>query len=124
MKNIATLFFFLMASAAVAGEVVENKRYNELGECMAFIAVDSGVDGKKSVHPDTAKTISAIGAEFMFEASMLGYDDNIAQTFVVEKLQAMNLQTNEMGSGSLRQQYGEKCREVAIGVIKALQTNN
>lgn len=113
--------FLLIASPAVASETSASPtRFSELGECLAFIAIESGVDGKKEVHEDVATTLSAMGSEFMFEASLMGLDDNTAHTFVVEKLVEMNLTANEQGSEAVRSQYGDKCRDVAISVVSDL----
>lgn len=124
MKKLAVLALLFSGAFVSAGEAADTQRYNDLGVCMAFIAVDSGIDGKRDVDPSLGQTIAAIGAEFMFEATVLGYDDNTAQTFVVSKLQEMNLQVNEMGSAALKEEFGPKCKEVAISVVRALQNTN
>lgn len=84
-------------------------RFRQLGDCMAFFAVAGGLDGKKDVDPNLAQKIADMGTELMFEASILGYDDDKAQTYVVNRLVERNTEVNENGSDEMIANYGPMC---------------
>lgn len=119
---------FLMATAAVVSltapaaaqetPAADETRFRQLGECMAYFAVISGMDGKKEVPPAVAGQIAALGSELMFEASVLGYDDDRAHTSVVEKLVEMNTVVSEQGTQALSASYSAMCDAVAAKVME------
>lgn len=105
---------FAVSPASSADEAPRNDaRFRQLGDCMAFYAVAGGVDGKTQVDPALAATITALGSELMFEASVLGYDDDKAQTYVVNKLVERNTEVNEKGSAEMTASYGPMCSALA-----------
>lgn len=97
---------------AFAQDVPEATRFRQIGECMAYFAVVSGMDGKKEVPPAVSARLAALGSEFMFEASILGYDDDRAHTSVVEKLIEMNTIISEQGTQALVASHGTMCEAV------------
>lgn len=105
---IAATAVILLASPSGAQDGVspDDTRFRQLGECIAYFAVASGMDGKKEVPPPIASRISLLGGELMFEASVLGYDDDKAHTSVVEKLMEMNTVVAEQGTVALSSYAG------------------
>jgi len=106
-----------MAAAAVAlfahksyAQSADESRYKELGTCMAYVAVINDLDGKRQVEAEAGSALAALGNEFMFEASLLGYDDNQAHTYVVEELVRLNMQSREFGAQAVEAEHGGHCR--------------
>lgn len=121
MKSATLAAILISATTALAqAEDVkgDDTRFRQIGECIAYYAVSSGMDGKKAVDPGTGQVISVLTGELMFEASVLGYDDDKAQTSVVEKLMAQNTVVNEQGTEALAAQYGPMCASLAKTVMK------
>lgn len=108
----------LMASVH-AGQAADDTRFRQLGECMAYFAVASGMDGRKEVDPAIARMLSVLGSELMFEASLLGYDDDRAHTAVVEKLVELNTVANEKGAEAVSASHGAMCTALASKTMPA-----
>lgn len=113
--------FVSLASAAIparaAGDAPhDDARFRQLGDCMAYLAVAGGLDGKKDVDPALGAMISTLGTELMFEASVLGYNDDKAQTYVVNRLMERNTEANEKGTEEMKASYGPMCAALAASV--------
>ena len=106
----------LLAALALwssGASATDQQRLADLGTCLAFSYVNAGLDGQKDVPPDLVPGILAIKAEFMFEASLAGLDDNAAQTVVVEKLTEQNMLAHTKGIAAVKGMYLPLCRQVA-----------
>jgi len=115
---LALAAFACLAAPSAAQETAQadDTRFRQLGMCIAYFAVVSGMDGKKEVPPALAARISSLASEMMFEATLLGYDDDTAHTSVVEKLVEMNTVVAEEGTGALVRANGQMCEAVAAQV--------
>jgi hypothetical protein len=111
MYNVRTILIAtaLAFNATFAG-AADDKHYKELGQCMAYTAIKNGFDGKNVVSPFAAQTLATLGDEFMFEASTLNISEQDAQTFVVHKLVEYNLQVEERGYDSLKNDLDTSCQ--------------
>ena len=111
----ASLFLPTLAQAT------DGSRYLDLSQCMAYATVKGGLDGKKDPPREYADVISALGDEYMIEASMLGMDDNQAHTFVVNELMRQNRIKEEEGMDALHAELKEKCSALLQEIISAGQ---
>lgn len=103
--------FSLLAGAPVAG-AADDAQYKKLGQCMAYTAIKNGFDGKNIISPFAADILATLGDEFMFEASTLNISEQDAQNFVVQKLVEYNLQVEERGADSLKNDHDAACQAV------------
>ena len=93
--------------------------YLNLAKCISYATVKGGLDGSKAVPRDYAVTIAALTEEYMFEASVLGFDDNMAHTFVVNELTRQNRIKNINGIEALTAEVGPVCRQLAANFSAA-----
>jgi hypothetical protein len=115
MLKIAITAAIVMSSTMAYA--ADGNRYLNLAQCMAYAAVKGGLDGKKAIPTPYAKMISALGEEYMFEASALGMDDDQAQTFVVNELTRQNRIKQEKGLQALADELGDTCSALADTLI-------
>lgn len=108
----------LLTAALIAGTpAMAEERYEELASCIAYFAIENGVDGKSAVDDETSDVIAGMVNEFMFEASVKGVDDDTAHTAIVDELVLMNMVVREGGTQLLTQRYQTTCDKV-ISEIK------
>jgi hypothetical protein len=103
----------LVALAPAAVKAEDGDRYLNLAKCMAYATVKADLDGKKAVPPEYSIAIATVGKEYMMEASFLGFDDNMAQTVVVNELMRMNRIKTEKGIGAVKAEVGDMCSRIA-----------
>lgn len=110
--KIALCLTFVTASGVTVAGAAADDRYQQLGKCMAYTAIKSGLNGQNTMSPFAEKTLGQLGDEFMFEASKLNIPEQDAQNFVVYNLVAFNLQREEKGIESLDDDHSANCDAV------------
>ena len=113
MKPILAAAMLAATANLATAQESDDTRFRQIAECTAFFSVSSGMDGNSQVAPEAAAIISALASELMFEASILGYDDDRAHTAVVERLMDQNALVNERGTEALAASHGSMCAALA-----------
>lgn len=108
----ALLPAFLLPSPLAAADGTAD-RFLTLSKCMAYAAVKGGLDGEKPIPPEYAVVIAAIGEEYMFEARVIGMDDDAAHTAVVNELIRQNRIKREQGLDALAKDLGPLCSNLS-----------
>lgn len=108
--SISLILSAFIATQATAAS--DDARYRTLGQCIAYTAVKSGLNGNNEISPFTAETLASLGEEFMFESSLLGISEEDSQYFVVGRLIEYNIQIEENNAAALIGEHEDVCREL------------
>ena len=110
IKRISIALLFMLPAKAIA---LDGDHYLNLATCISYASIKGDIGNKKPIPRDYAITISTLTEEYMFEAEVLGFDDNQAHTFIVNELMRQNRIKEEKGIETLTKEVGPTCKALA-----------